>query len=88
MRGARSGSRSPGSRSPASRLESMIGGLSDESELSSSSDEEALRRQRARVLQAAEARVGALHARLARERLRTAYAAAGVLRLKDFEEQT
>ena len=56
MRGARSGSRSPGSRSPASRLESMIGGLSDESELSSSSDEEALRRQRARVLQAAESR--------------------------------
>eukprot|EP01043_Picozoa_sp_COSAG02_P044913 COSAG02_NODE_4056_length_5846_cov_4.137115_3_plen_338_part_00 len=61
MRGARtrSGSRSPGgSRSPASRLESMIGGLSDESELSSSSDEEALRRQRARSLQAAESRRG------------------------------
>lgn len=61
VRGARkrSGSRSPGgSRSPASRLESMIGGLSDESELSSSSDEEALRRQRARALQAAESRSG------------------------------
>jgi|EP01046_Picozoa_sp_COSAG06_P014046 hypothetical protein len=61
VRGARtrSGSRSPGgSRSPASRLESMIGGLSDESELSSSSDEEALRRQRARALQASESRRG------------------------------
>jgi hypothetical protein len=50
------GARRSGSRSPASRLESMIGGLSEESDLSSSSDEEALRRQRARTLQAAEAR--------------------------------
>ena len=47
-----------GSRSPASRLDSMISGLSDESDLSTSSDDEAAQRHRLRTRQAAAARSG------------------------------